>query len=54
MTLLSELLEIPGQVHKSDLVTSLATAIEEPERTVLDYVVTDRLALCFDGLATWA
>ena len=48
MTLLSELIEIPGQVHKSDFVINLATAIEEPERTVRDYVVTDQLALCFD------
>lgn len=48
MTLLSELIEIPEQVHKSDFVISLATAIEEPERTVQDYVVTDQLAVCFD------
>ena len=48
MTLLSELIEIPEQVHKSDFVISLATAIEEPERTVQDYVVTDQLADCFD------
>jgi hypothetical protein len=48
MTLLSELIGIPEQVHKSDFVISLASAIEEPERTVRDYVVTDQLALCFD------
>jgi hypothetical protein len=48
MTLLSELIEIPEQVHKSDFVISLATAIDEPERTVADYVVTPQLAGCFD------
>jgi hypothetical protein len=48
MTLLSELIEIPEQVHKSDFVISLATAIDEPERTVADYVVTPQLAACFD------
>jgi hypothetical protein len=48
MTLLSELIEIPEQVHKSDFVISLETAIEEPERTLKDYVVTDQLVACFD------
>ena len=48
MTLLSELIDIPEQVHKSDFVISLATAIHEPERTVGDYVVTPQLATCFD------
>lgn len=48
MTLLSELIEIPEHVHKSDFVISLATAIGDPEHTVRDYVVTDQLAACFD------
>jgi hypothetical protein len=48
MTLLSELIDIPKQVHKSDFVIGLATAVEEPEKTVRDYVVTEQLALCFD------
>lgn len=48
MTLLAELIEIPEQVHKSDFVISLETAIEEPERTLKDYVVTDQLVACFD------
>lgn len=48
MTLLAELIEIPEQVHKSDFVISLETAIEEPERTLHDYVVTDQLVSCFD------
>ncbi len=48
MTLLSELIDIPERVHKSDFVISLETAIGEPERTLRDYVVTPQLAECFD------
>ncbi len=48
MTLLSDLIEIPEQVHKSDFVISLATAIGDPARTLADYVVTPQLAECFD------
>jgi hypothetical protein len=48
MTLLSELIDIPEQVHKSDFVISLATAIGDPGGTVRDYVVTEQLVGCFD------
>src|SRR6266540_2890618 len=48
MTLLSDLIEIPEQVHKSDFVISLATAIGDPAETVRDYVVTGQLVQCFD------
>lgn len=48
MTLLSELIEIPEQVHQSDFVISLATAVHDPEATLRDYVVTPQLAECFD------
>jgi hypothetical protein len=48
MTLLADLIEIPEQVHKSDFVISLATAIGDPTHTVRDYVVTDQLVHCFD------
>ncbi len=48
MTLLSDLIEIPEQVHKSDFVISLATAIGDPAETVRDYVVTNQLVQCFD------
>jgi hypothetical protein len=49
MTLLSELIDIPARVHRSDFVISLETAISEPDKTMRDYVVTDQLASCFDG-----
>lgn len=48
MMLLRELIEIPEHVHKSDFVISLKTAIEEPARTLGDYVVTPQLADSFD------
>jgi hypothetical protein len=48
MTLLADLIEIPEQVHKSDFVISLATAISDPANTVRDYVVTGQLVQCFD------
>ena len=47
MTLLRELIDIPEQVYKSDFVISLKTAIEEPDKTIAEYVVTDQLAACF-------
>jgi hypothetical protein len=47
MTLLRELINIPEQVYKSDFVISLKTAIEEPDKTIAEYVVTDQLAACF-------
>lgn len=48
MTLLADLIDIPEQVHKSDFVISLATAIGDPKRTLADYVVTPQLVDCFD------
>ena len=48
MTRLAELIDIPTHVHKSDFVISLETAIEEPERTLSEYVVTPQLVGCFD------
>lgn len=48
MTLLSELIEIPTEVHRSDFVISLASAVHDPEGTLRDYVITPQLADCFD------
>jgi hypothetical protein len=48
VTLLSDLIDIPERVHKSDFVISLASAIADPDRTVGEYKVTDQLAGCFD------
>ena len=43
MTLPSELIDIPEQVHKWDFVISLFTAVNEPVRTVGDHFVTPQL-----------
>ena len=48
MTLLSELIDIPEQVHSADFVISLATAVGHPPETVRNYVVTEQLVGCFD------
>ncbi|WP_116997338.1 phage resistance protein [Desertimonas flava] len=48
MTLIRELIDIPERVHKSDFVISLRSAIEDPDRTIADYVVTDQLVESFD------
>ena len=48
MTLLRELIDIPDHVHKSAFVISLESAIDEPEATMRDYVVTPQLVQCFD------
>jgi len=48
VALLRELIEIPEAVHKSDFVISLETAIDTPDKTLADYVVTEQLAHCFD------
>lgn len=46
--LLKDLIDIPTEVSRADFVISLADGIEEPERTVESYVVTDQLVGCFD------
>jgi hypothetical protein len=39
-SLLRELIDIPEQVSAGDLVTELASAVNDAERTVEEYVVT--------------
>lgn len=46
--LLKDLIDIPTEVHRADFVISLADGIDEPKRTVDEYVVTDQLLDCFD------
>ncbi|QVL47101.1 MAG: phage resistance protein [Thiocapsa sp.] len=48
MTLLSELIPIPEQVHQSDFVLRLSHGLADAERTLDDYVVTEQLVHCFD------
>lgn len=46
--LLKDLIDIPEQVSAGDLVTELASAVTEAQRTVDEYVVTPQLVEAFD------
>ncbi len=45
--LVSELLDLPETVRKSDFVLNLSAGVLDPEKTLKDYVVTPQLATCF-------
>ena len=46
--LISELLDLPDRVRKGDFVLNLAVGVNEPEKTLHNYVVTPQLADCFN------
>src|SRR3954464_11602636 len=46
--LISELIIVPDEVRKGDLVLNLSKGVTEPEKTLDQYVVTPQLAACFD------
>src|SRR6202166_4674967 len=48
MKLISELIEVPNQVHGGDFVLKLTEGVQDAEGTLRDYVVTDQLVLCFE------
>src|SRR3954465_7544727 len=50
-TLISQLLDLPEQVHRGDFVLNLSEGVTagKAERTLADYVVTPQLADCFDN-----
>jgi hypothetical protein len=50
-TLISELLDLPDQVHRGDFVLNLSEGVTsgKAERTLADYVVTPQLADAFDN-----
>lgn len=49
VTLLRELIDIPTSVHKSDFVISVEGGVDDAQRTLDTYVVTDQLRGCFDS-----
>ncbi len=53
--LISELLDLPEQVHRGDFVLNLSEGVtaEKAERTLADYVVTPQLADAFDNALTF-
>ena len=48
MTLIKDLIDIPEHVHRGDYVLKLTEGVNDPERTVRDYVVPPQLERCFD------
>ena len=48
LTLLKDLISIPERVHKGDFVLKLTEGVDDPARTVHDYVVTPQLTASFD------
>src|SRR3954453_4219189 len=49
--LISDLLDLPAQVHRGDFVLNLAEGVtpDHAEATLRDYVVTDQLPAAFDN-----
>src|SRR5919197_110358 len=48
MTLISDIFDIPTQVHQGDFVLRLTEGVNRPAETLRTYVVTPQLAVCFD------
>jgi hypothetical protein len=48
MPLMSDIFEIPSQVHQGDFVLRLTEGVERPADTLNTYVVTPQLVICFD------
>lgn len=48
MPLMSDIFDIPSQVHQDDFVLRLTEGVERPADTLSTYVVTPQLVVCFD------
>ena len=48
MPLISDIFNIPSQVHQGDCVLRLTEGVERPADTLSTYVVTPQLVVCFD------
>jgi hypothetical protein len=48
MPLISDIFDIPTQVHQGDFVLRLTEGVERPADTLSTYVVTPQLVICFD------
>ena len=49
MTLISDLVAVPEQVHRGDFVLRLSEGVSDATGTLGDYVITDQLVACFDS-----
>jgi hypothetical protein len=48
MPLISDIFDIPAQVHQGDFVLRLTEGVERAADTLSTYVVTPQLVICFD------
>src|SRR5690349_20500128 len=48
MPLIRELISLPERVFRGDFVLNLAAGVQDAQKTVDTYVVTDQLVTCFD------
>jgi predicted ATPase len=48
MPFMSDIFDIPTQVHQGDFVLRLTEGVERPADTLSTYVVTPQLVICFD------
>ena len=48
MTLIRELISLPDKVFRGDFVLNLSAGVQDAQKTVGTYVVTDELVTCFD------
>jgi hypothetical protein len=49
MTLIRDIFDLPERVYRGDFVLRLAEGINDREKTLRDYVVTEQLVACFDS-----
>lgn len=53
MTLIKELISLPEKVFRGDFVLNLSAGVQDAQKTVDTYVVTDQLVTCFDDALTF-
>ena len=53
MTLIQELISLPDKVFRGDFVLNLSAGVQDSQKTVETYVVTDQLVTCFDDALTF-
>src|SRR5688572_30467567 len=53
MTLVKELITLPEKVFRGDFVLNLSAGVQDAQKTVGTYVVTDQLVTCFDDALTF-
>ncbi len=49
MTLLKDLIEIPERIYKDEFVLKLSEGVNDPAKTLSEYVLTPELRTCFEA-----